>query len=771
MLKLIQEIPFDRDAWPGAWMWSATAERSLEVVQFTIRFSTDEITTPLRMHISADNQYKLYLDGEYIGSGPQRGDVYSWYFDTYEISGLNAVNEHVLSAIVFCDRYTAPSAQMSVRPALLAVAEGINGELFNSPHQWRCRALENVAPVSVPEEAMHAGSGFDMGGLTAGDIAPSSEMIANEFSPAVAIPLGQPRDFRSTYDSYWGWRLTPRTIPAMEANRSSLGQFLFSNNDDGIHSTNDTNGAICSDMALSRKDGTYFDLPVIIQPHSTYRFLVDHTILTKGYPIITVSDGGNSEIHLTYLEGLREDIRKNSTQGVMDTFRPDGRKNLAFEPLLYRCWRYLFCEIITREEPLELHSMTYRSTGYPFDFKAEIQGGPWMDRLVSPGLLTLKMCAEDTFWDCPYYERLQYVGDTRIQALLSYILSGDDRLARQAIDAFDRSRLPDGMIQSRYPSRCRQIIPTFSLLYISLLYDFMMWRGDAAFLKEYLWGVKCILHAFAKYRRPDGLLADLPGWCFIDWSNCPHWIDGMPPASPDQTSYLINFQYLYALDHAAALFHWCDEIHYAQELTAQAEELRKRLRDIAFDKSKQLFLDNGSTQIHSQHTNILAILTGCHKGLVDGGDLLKRILGDKELATVSCYYSFYLFEAMYHVGRADMIWTELARWHEMLDRGLTTYPEKYGETRSDCHGWSAHPLYHYFASILGIRPEKPGCTEMSITPPQRFRIESTFPNQLTGALMTPHGIMKVSITYKGKIWVIDSELPPECKLASKWAYD
>jgi alpha-L-rhamnosidase len=44
--------------------------------------------------------------------------------------------------------------------------------------------------------------------------------------------------------------------------------------------------------------------------------------------------------------------------------------------------------------------------------------------------------------DTPYWEQLQYVGDTRIQALISYAVTGDDRLAKQALKAFDDSRIP-----------------------------------------------------------------------------------------------------------------------------------------------------------------------------------------------------------------------------------------------------------------------------------------------------------------------------------------
>ena len=53
--------------------------------------------------------------------------------------------------------------------------------------------------------------------------------------------------------------------------------------------------------------------------------------------------------------------------------------------------------------------------------------------------------------DTPYWEQLQYIGDTRIQALISYAVAGDDRLARQALEAFHNSLMPDGLTQSRYP--------------------------------------------------------------------------------------------------------------------------------------------------------------------------------------------------------------------------------------------------------------------------------------------------------------------------------
>ena len=234
-------------------------------------------------------------------------------------------------------------------------------------------------------------------------------------------------------------------------------------------------------------------------------------MLTAGYPMLNVSGGRDSIIHLTYQEALqsnpkdvtskghRDEIDGRTMVGISDIFHGDGRPEVIFEPLWYRCWRYIRLEIETAGEGLQINALTYRTTGYPLELKAEFQADDEFTRLIEPAFRTLKMCSGETFMDCPYYEQLQYIGDTRIMSLLTYVLTGDDRLGRQAIDAFDRSRLPNGLTQARYPSRVGQVITTFSLLYIPMLNDFLMWRGDLSFVRDRMFGVESILRAFETF--------------------------------------------------------------------------------------------------------------------------------------------------------------------------------------------------------------------------------------------------------------------------------
>ena len=59
-------------------------------------------------------------------------------------------------------------------------------------------------------------------------------------------------------------------------------------------------------------------------------------------------------------------------------------------------------------------------------------------------------------------------------------ISADDRLARQAMEAFRRSQRPDGLINADTPTVKSNVIPAFSIYYLLMVHDHMMYLGDKA---------------------------------------------------------------------------------------------------------------------------------------------------------------------------------------------------------------------------------------------------------------------------------------------------
>jgi hypothetical protein len=94
------------------------------------------------------------------------------------------------------------------------------------------------------------------------------------------------------------------------------------------------------------------------------------------------------------------------------------------------------------------------------------------------------------------------------------------------------------------------------------------------------------------------------------------------------------------------------------------------------------------------------------------------LLHDPDLARCTIYFAHYLFEAYRLLGRIDALYERLELWFGLESEGFVTTPEMsdLATTRSDCHAWGAHPLYHLYASILGVRPASFGFHTVEITP-------------------------------------------------------
>ena len=91
----------------------------------------------------------------------------------------------------------------------------------------------------------------------------------------------------------------------------------------------------------------------------------------------------------------------------------------------------------------------------------------------------------------------------------------------------------------------------------------------------------------------------------------------------------------------------------------------------------------------------------------------------------------------------------------MLDLGLTTFAEKPDPTRSDCHAWSASPVYELLATVCGIEPASPGFATVRIEPHLGAL------NSAEGTVPHPKGDIKVALQRHGDGVKAHIELPAE----------
>jgi hypothetical protein len=415
-------------------------------------------------------------------------------------------------------------------------------------------------------------------------------------------------------------------------------------------------------------------------------------------------------------------------------------------------------EIQTKDEPLTINDFYGRFTAYPFKENAAFSSSDAsLKNIWDVGWRTARLCANETYFDCPYYEQLQYVGDTRIQALISLYVSGDDRLMRNTITAFDDSRVAEGLTQSRYPCSSMQIIPPYSLFWVAMVHDYWMHRDDPQFVKSYLPGIDSVLNWHEKYIGANGTLGATPWWNFVDWA----WpwdknkgIGGVPAGAEQGQSSILTLQYVYALNYAAQLNDNLGRKYFADHYRRLADSLKKSTYKLCWDNKRGLLADTPDKKIFSQHANVLAVLVDLVP-VKEQKKLMEKVNSEKGLTQCTFYYRFYLVRAIDKVGFGDRYIEMLQPWRDMLKMGLTTFAEGPEPTRSDCHAWSASPNYDLLATVCGIEPAEPGFKSVRIEPhlgPLTW-VEGKMPH--------PLGEIKVRFERIGKTGVKGSITLPE----------
>ncbi len=697
---------------PASWIAPAGVPGDSFTV-FHARRTFELTTVPARfvVHVSADNRYRLYVNGVQVSSGPQRSDVMHWRYETLDIAPRLRVGRNVIGALVWNWGAAHPVAQFSYRTGFLLQGDGpIEAALVNTGAQWKVLRDPAYAPILITSASMGnyyaapPGDSIDGSRYPWGWEQPDYADTAWRGGDIVgsvrrrAIPPGD-------YGEVSGWQLEARSIPPMEEREQRLARVRRAS-------------GVQTDGAFLRGSGD-----LIIPARTTAAILLDQSHTTNAYPVLETSGGAGSKVRLTYAEALvdsagqkgnRNDIEGRTVRGVHDVFLPDGGAHRRFTTLYWRSFRYIQLDITTADQPLRVHDLRGIFTGYPFEERGRFTSDvPWLADMWRMNWNGARIGAFETYMDTPYWEQLQYVGDTRIQGLISLYVAGDDRLVRQAIEHFDLSRIPEGLTTSRYPSALTQIIPPFSLIYVAMVHDYFMHRDDPAFVRARLAGVRGVLDWFGRHVDSTGMLGPMPYWNYVDWT--PRWDRGVPPGADNGHSTTISLLYVYALQRAAELEAGGGRREAGGEYRARAEAVRAAVRARAWDAARGLFRDAPGTSAYSQQTNTLAILVDAVPVAAQRG-VMERVLADTTLTPASYYFSFYVLEALRKAGLGDRYIERLAPWQAMLRLGLTSAPENPEPTRSDTHAWAAHPNYGLLATVLGVRPSSPGFRTVRIAP-------------------------------------------------------
>ena len=775
MRTLISHEPFpgpstewhSRGIWPAKWIAHPSADgRGFSVVAYRLSFNLPQAQT-MRVHVSADERYQLLLDGQSIGRGPERGDRRHWFYETHDLD-LPA-GAHALLAKVWWLGAAGPSpyAQMTVRPGFLLAAEGAHERLLSTGlAPWKCRLLGGYE-LLPPDMAWGAGAKLCIDGSKYDWDFETGE------GPGWTEPreVGRGQAGALVNEAAPIWYLRPAMLPPMYEKDVHVG---IARHVQALESYDDA-----KELPVRASDHLPDEAPawdrllagrsaLTIPPNTARRIIVDLQNYYCAYPQLTTSRGKGSRVRIRWAEGLylpgdggppykfkhkgnRDEIDGKTFIGVGDEFLPDGGSQRQFTTLWWEAGRYVEIMVATADEPLTIDRFSICETHYPYTFESRFSASDLrLEQVIPLALRTLEMCSHETYMDCPYYEQLMYVGDTRLEVLTTYATTRDDKLPRKALAIFNASRLFNNLTQSRYPSRVTQVIPPFSLWWVAMVHDYAMWRNDPEFVAKMMPGVRGVLDAFRAYMNSDGLVEAPEGWNFTDW--VPTWKSGIPPEAGMGVSSIINLQTALVLAQAAELEEMLDEPELAMRNRRHAGQIAHATVANFWDDRRGMIADDLSRQHFSEHAQCLAILAHAVAG-EQRDSLARNLLETGDLSRTTIYFSHYLFETYRRIHQVDLIFDRMGLWFDLAPNGLKTTIEMPEPSRSDCHAWGAHPVFHYYATILGIRPAATGFASVRIEP-QLGRLAWA-----RGSMVHPKGSITVDAKREGDRLRVEIDLP------------
>lgn len=211
-----------------------------------------------------------------------------------------------------------------------------------------------------------------------------------------------------------------------------------------------------------------------------------------------------------------------------------------------------------------------------------------IESIFNAGRNTFAQNALDIFMDCPGRERAGWLCDSYFAGRAESVLCGNNRIEKRMMQNFlhgNWEEIDKRMLPMCFPAqhRDRNYIPNWAMWFVAELGEYYKATGDNELISLAKDKVNRLLEFFDQYVNSDGLLENLEGWVFVDWTiaNSAEYVGGV--------SYPSNMMFYLMLETAAKLYN--DE-----GLSARAGNIKSKILEQSFDG--KFFADNAVRNEH-----------------------------------------------------------------------------------------------------------------------------------------------------------------------------
>lgn len=740
--------PEEPRRWSGRWIWAPEnvygdfqespytlfqkKDWDFGVFYFEKKIVVEDIPDKAEIYISADSNYKLSVNGAFIGRGSaQPGGDYAncdplpyKFYENYNIEdilniGVNYITVRVCLGPVVQSEVSCGHGGL-IADMVLIYPDG-RSVIYGTDDTWTC----------IREEAWQERDIWD--GRKA--------VIVSENACHTGERNGKEYQAEIVSDQEKFPKLLPAGIPNLEYAHKSIKDIIAP-----------------FESETSRLEYDPGEKVIRIKKGAPYTFWLDYGRIYAAWPRMKISGkrGTKLTLHMQEFPGKIE--RSGTTECYM---LGDGLNNI--ESLRMHSVHYIQVTVSNLYEDIEIIDPIIDVSLYPANMKGSFQcSDPDLEKIYLLGCRTNQICRQTYHMDSPIHqEPLGCMGDYMIESLMNYYTFGDKWLTR-----FDILKIAYYMKYKNY----RMFHPSYCLLYIQMIYDYVMYTGDIEILDHVEETVQKIIKLFEEYLGENMLIEHAPNYMFMDWVEEGEYNRHHPPKCMGQ-GYL-TAMFAGALDTACRLISLINEFgertkvylddhetlnllseHYRQK----AGEVKAAVNRLLWDKEAQLYIDglfdenaagNGKwlpadvqIKFTSQHMNTLAVLYDIAPEDRQK-DLMVRVMEDASLSQAQPYFMHFVFDALAKTGLFEKYGLEqLRRWNALLRENESGLKEVwYGFDCDYSHAWGGTPTYQMPAKILGVTPAEPGFKKVKFSPCLPRGLDWAY-----GKVPTPDGVITVSV--------------------------
>lgn len=360
----------------------------------------------------------------------------------------------------------------------------------------------------------------------------------------------------------------------------------------------------------------------------------------------------------------------------------------------YKAFRY--AEILC-SDGTEISDVRMRVRHYPYTEKFTYHtDNAKLEAVLALCRNTVKYSTQDKFQDCPIREKGTYLGDLMVAGRAHAILTGDFTMLKHAVRGFIESEMISGSLMAVSRSSFMQQIADYSLVLPALLNWIYREDGDLAFFAECEPCVSRMYDYYSRYERSDGLVERVHEWNMVDWPT--NLRDGYAfPLTKPIGAGVHNVINAFWYGAKLAMSEMYSTLGKSRDFGI--EKTKNAYISAFYNEKTGLYTDSPDTNHSAVHSSVLALLFGIGTENDEVTRALINHIRAKRLTSMGVYTAYFALAALKLAGEYDLcveLATDDGAWLNMISEGATMTYEAWGKDQkwntSLCHPWAVAPL-------------------------------------------------------------------------------